>query len=479
MKSGFLFLFFSFLALWGCRKGEPLDNLAPETSIFVESINLTGANRLTSEVRIYWSGTDPDGFIKGFEISFDNQNWHFTTQQDSLFTFDLTGGVDTLNIDLWVRAIDGADVADVSPAYLRIPIRNSPPSIKFDSTLILQDTMHIVASLIWNVSDPDGAETLDSVFVKINSGEWYPLSSQTEFVTFVPQNNSVAGPVSCGLWANINNPQLLSQPIAGLILEDTNRVYIKARDIAGSWSETDTSKVFFVRKKTADFLLLDSHSGMTAPTPETVYFSAFSTLGISFDYLDLNVNSNANLPPISDPTFGFILAQYSKLFWYSDEGLYKDEHFLNFFASILQKYLNNGGKVLISTKFPTAFLSSSPVFGFSPMDSLSTSPGQARIPTDSIAYPVLSFSSGYDSLKASAFISGADPFYAKDTNSVVYRAQVLKVGGWIGSNAIAAKTTNGGRTNQVFFSVELHNLNSYPLNLQTFLSKILNNEFNW
>jgi hypothetical protein len=50
-----LFLFSS------CKKGEAIENQAPETYTAISAINLSGENRLNSLVTLQWWGTDPDG----------------------------------------------------------------------------------------------------------------------------------------------------------------------------------------------------------------------------------------------------------------------------------------------------------------------------------------------------------------------------------------------------------------------------------
>ena len=87
------------LCLNGCDKGEDIENQAPETRISVEAINLSGENRLNSLVEIKWWGTDPDGYVTGYEFSFDGINWHYTLGQDSTFRFAITEGSDTIDID--------------------------------------------------------------------------------------------------------------------------------------------------------------------------------------------------------------------------------------------------------------------------------------------------------------------------------------------------------------------------------------------
>ena len=119
------------LTLTACDKGELLENKAPDTRISVSEINLTGEDRLRSEVTLHWFGADEDGWITGYELSLDGTNWSPVTKQDSTFSFELTLGSDTTDIDFYVRAVDNDDAVDPTPAYLRVPIRNSPPTAIF------------------------------------------------------------------------------------------------------------------------------------------------------------------------------------------------------------------------------------------------------------------------------------------------------------------------------------------------------------
>ena len=69
-----------------CKKGflgEHKGNQAPETHTVADTIIRSGSNRFISQIKITWWGDDKDGFIKGFEFSFDGSNWVYTTKQDS------------------------------------------------------------------------------------------------------------------------------------------------------------------------------------------------------------------------------------------------------------------------------------------------------------------------------------------------------------------------------------------------------------
>ena len=104
-----------------CRKGELNRNGLPETKISFEAINLSGDNRLNSSVQLSWFGTDPDGYVEAYEWSIDGNQWNYTQKQDSIFTFDIPVGQDSVDIDFYVRSIDNDGNLDPSPAYLKVP----------------------------------------------------------------------------------------------------------------------------------------------------------------------------------------------------------------------------------------------------------------------------------------------------------------------------------------------------------------------
>lgn len=472
--------------LVACKKGDLLDNHAPETKLFLDAINLVGTDRLNSVVSLHWTGEDVDGYVKSYEFSFDAIHWVKTNVQDSTFRFDISTGSDTANIEFYVRAIDNLDKADVSPAHLTVPIKNTPPTVAFDDIKTIPDTVFSVFSVLWEAKDLDGSENLDSIFVKINNGNWVALPKNVNFITIVPQNPKIAATQAGNIFKNLN-AQAHNVVLSDLKVDDINHLYIKVRDIAGSYSAIDTSNAFFLQRQSSDFLVIDDHASTISPTPEECYFPIFQNLGISYDRFTL-AGLNAHVPPFWEPTFSIFLSQYKKVFWYSDGieilGAGTDMN-LEIASAALQKYLNNGGKLFITTKFPARFnvketALDSPIFGFSPIDSFSTVSGQARIPVDSSIYPVNTFAAAYPVLKPAAFISAVDPFYAKAPNQVVYSAQLQITGGWIGTSNIAGRSVfNNSKTNQVFFILELHKLNGNPAALSNLFDKILNEEFNW
>ena len=468
------------IGMISCKEDQPLGNLPPETKIFLTEIDLSGQDRLNSVVTLHWSAEDKDGYIAGYELSLDEVVWNFVTIQDSTFRFDLQANSDTTDIDFWVRAIDGEGLADPTPAYLLVPIKNTPPVAKLDTIILIPDTVYSVFSSQWRIEDLDGVETLDSIFIKLNGGAWYPLPKQIDFVTVVPSQPEMANEQSAILYTGRNAVQN-PIPLEGLLVGAENRLYLQARDIAGSLSDVDTSNVFFVKRKDNDLLVIDDHS---SSTPEDLYRKILGKGNFTYDFRNLAANN----PPFWDPTFGIYLNLYDEVFWFSDgtaQASIGSLLHLEVAANQLQVYLNQGGKLFATTRFPTTFNSAdvsgaSAVFGFSPMDSISSADGQARIPRDSLAEPQPAFAADFPTLICSNFISGADPFYAKDPANDIYYGQFTTSGSWQGPATICGRTVfTNGRTNQVFFSVELHKLNGDSLALESLFNRVLRQEFDW
>ncbi len=462
----------------GCDEGTLKENIPPDTQIFLEEINLDEQNQLNSVVRLHWSGEDQDGYVVGYEISLDGTTWSFTRNQDSVFRFVIPAGNDRATIPFHVRAIDNLSLQDPTPALLDIPIKNTPPTISLDSTKRIPDTVSVVFSTLWNVEDTDGNETLDSIFIKVNEGPWYPLSSNQTLLTFVPSDPETSGAQPVFLYPGASSTPLAT-PIEGMIIDANNRLMIKARDIAGAESIIDTSNLFFIRSQNSDLLVIDSHG--TSDVDE-VYLPILNNTYPGYDYFDLI----SQPPPFWDPTFLLFLQLYDKVFWYSDDALPQDQGlqmYLEAASSPIQKFLNQGGKIFITAKFAAPFTdpetaNQTTIQDYSPIDSFSTSSGQARIPTDSLAIPPQNLD--YPILQSGSFITGADPFYPKNPENILYDVQLIAAGGWVGPNTIAATTNfTNGEINQVFFSVELHKLNGDIEALNILFDRILNNAFAW
>ncbi len=466
------------LAVTSCKKGEKLPNVAPETRISLSAINLTGDDRLRSEVTLHWYGEDEDGWVTGFELSLDGSNWSPVNVQDSTFKFSLTLGSDTTDIDFYVRSIDNDGDADATPAYLRVPIRNSAPTAVFDSVLALPDTSFIATTIFMSVADLDGLDNVDSIFVKFNGGAWFALDPLVNTITVLPDDPEANGGVTAKIYQGAS-ATLVPGTLTGLVLNGDNTLYLKARDIAGSESVIDTSKIVFVKRKSSDLLVIDAHPGGASPSPEEVYAQTLDLVEPGADRIDLRINGGINVPQLWSPTFSAFINYYPRIFWYgdgSDLGLTLLENA----SGAIQGYLNRGGKILINCSFPSSFDNNSVLQEYTPLDSVSTSGGSARLPTGNLVVPTAAFASTYDTLAASSFIGRATPMYVKSNAETIYDGNFTFSGGWTGPSAVGARSRNGGgNTNVVLVTVELHLLFGRPTELQNFFNQVLLNEFNW
>jgi hypothetical protein len=483
--------------VFSCKKGEKNENLLPETSLFVKEINLVGEARKTTSVKLHWSGQDKDGYIKYFEISVNNEAWKQVFVQDSTFLFIVPVGDDSTNVNFKVRAVDNNDAIDPTPAELTIPIKNTIPVAKLDLNSQPTDTTLTVFSLLWSVSDADGEQNLDSVYVKINDANWVNLPKNIFFLTFVPKTPTQSGAVVCDLYRDYTGTKI-SATISGLKLNENNRIYLKAKDISGAFSDIDSTSLFYVKKKNSNLLVVDAFESVD---PNAVYFPILNNIAAGFDLLDLYRDNGKYIPSFWNPTFELYLGIYEKVFWFNDNNVYKGKlkattpcpnptpvtpqdgnMMIEAAAPAIRNYLNNNGKIFVTTRYQPCFKNTSPIFGFSSIDRIieRTVSEQARIGTDSIIKISSEFRSSFPDLKASATISGVFPFYPKPGTKVLASTNIIKLSGWEGpDNIIGIGENNLGNTNQIYVSVEMHRLNKDLPALEQFMNQVLNNEFNW
>ena len=488
------------LFLAACDKGEELVNEAPDTQFSLKAINLSGENRLNSIVSLSWSGNDPDGYVKGFELSRDGIQWAFTTVQDSTFKFSLTAGSDTADIQLFVRAIDNENVADPTPDQLNIPIRNTAPTAKFGEDLSIPDTAYLVATTEWKATDIDGDATITQVLLSINGKDWYPLNRTKNIISIVPIDATAPDSVDALIYYGTESIAQ-SQRIKGLVMNDTNRLFIKSIDQAGAESSIDTSSTFFMKGKSNNFLVIGG-----VPSANAAYKDILQNgVNLNFDFIDLAVDNGANQPKIWNITFRLQLRQFSKLFLYSDESLFDNPYtnqksfILEFAAASLLDFANQGGKYFISTSFNhntniDAFT------GVLPISSVSTknfgsarlwgaARGDSALVTNIIEDKSLPDSLwvrdsvNFPDLTTQFFaITGVGVFNIDSTDTeIIYEAQLSDGGNtteWPDTKIVASGRRLNGKLNQVFFNVQLFELQGDPAKLNALFNHILNVEFN-
>lgn len=483
----FLFLFSLFLN--GCKKDGNQFNKAPDTFFAIESINLSGDKRLNTIVRLTWYGTDPDGYIKGYELSSNGTDWNFTTSQDSTFNFSIPVNSDTTDVELQIRAIDNQNRRDPTPDKLTIPLKNTPPTASFDQNLSLPDTAFLVATTAWEAADLDGEQTITQVLLSLDGKDWVELNRREKIFSVSPVDPKATDTVDAKLYYGTNNqaePVLLK----GLSMNDTNHLFIKSIDQAGVESKIDTSTVFYMRGKVNDILVV---GGINSAHKR--YRNILNSASIAYDFLDLTFSNGANQPNIWNITFRLQLLQYEKLFFYSDETGYTNPYtnvkqiLLEFAAASLQEYANLGGKYLITSYFDHD-QSIDGFRGVLPIQSLSQKNyADANLLRDSFALPV---DTNFPALRTQKPVAitklGLFNIDTTDTD-VFYTGQLSdrRVGRnypeWPDTKILASArpkklgNSPSERYNQIFFSVQLWELNRDKAALIDLFDRIFNSEF--
>jgi hypothetical protein len=463
--------------VFSCKKGEKKANLSPETQIVPHEINLQGDNRLGSTVKLSWFGSDQDGFITGYEYSFDEINWNFTRTTDTTFSFTIDQGSDTLDVEIFVRAIDNQNLKDPSPAKLVIPVKNSPPSILFDELLSSKDTTHLITTLQWIASDPDGVENIKSIELKINSGDWYALDKKQKRLDLVPENATTIGATDA--FVHYLPLNAASQKIAGLKLGDTNTFYIKATDIANSESNIDTLTGVYVKEKKNDLLVIGGDI-----TNNAFYVNRLSNVVNNFDFIDYISNGQQAQPVSWNNSFYLLISQYPKLFIFSDYQEYVNQEtglqqtILELSAPSVLVYNTNGGKVFTIGFFKNPLSTTSPIYETYPLESVdSASAGLFLQRSDTT---LKSQFAGYPDLGTNQFPSEFSPFQEKSSPSikVIYTAVVDNTSGYTGPVTVGIKKEDAqGKTNMVFITAAMPPLNKDYTKVDSLFHQVLNQEF--
>lgn len=472
------------LTISSCRKGELQAGELPETQLFLDRIQVPDSLRLSTVVELHWTGFVRNAYITGFEVSTNGgASWGFTPYSDSTFVFTVPAGNQIANIEVYVRAMDNYGRKDPSPAYLSVPVKNTPPVLTLSDTI--PDTALTVLTCSWQLSDPDGESTLDSVEIQMNGGTPVSLPPGTTLITLVPVNPDVAGASDMKIYRGTNG-MLYPFLLPGAMLDGTNQLSIRVKDKSGAFSPAITTSPFYLKKKNADLLVLDAYPA--DPAARALYASAFGTVYPNYDFISLLDNNRKYQPKYWNLAFKELISLYDKVIWYSNRNAYNTEGqpesglLLETACQPFQQYLNQGGKLLVLSTLPVLdtsynFVVTSPVFTLLPIDTLSTSNGQARLQTDSLVVPASG--SGYPVLRPSQFMTGLSPFAPKPSAEVIYSAQITPSLGWVGPSVCAARSRgNNGKTQLVYFSLEMHLLNANGT-VPDFFQQVLNTEFNW
>ena len=464
--------------------GEAFDNRPPDTQLSVrdDSLldNLSEDDRLVSTVRITWTGDDPDGFVKGYEVRFLDQMgdiegvaWSFTETTDSLFLLPIRQGDRISDVVFEVRAVDDDGLADPTPARTIYPIQNSPPDIRLSPFDLPPDTTFNVMSIGWVAEDPDGNANLERIDVSFNDSlNFVALPPEISFATFVlPQTNPGASGeiVDAEVFLGRGFEQTgISVP--GVRIGEMNTLYVRAAD------QTDTTSVrieysWFVKGKTSNVLYVNDFRRATHPVVSTFHLNLLNEYlpaGTPIDIWDITTpyttGSSGNfprsglLPPTAQPALDRFFRGYDYIYWVASATT--DQivgNNLPFAAPVLEPFFENGGKMMvhspiqlpvdpdeIATNAATLLLPLNSLTQFpdslpQTLRLLGNAPVSARDPLPGVA-------TALPALKMNGFVINTLPYVATSSATIpLYDAQfqyVTRVGNrrgiWSGSSTIAS-----------------------------------------
>lgn len=319
-------------------------NLPPDTFLAIVPPDVTDTlSEHSSQLALWWHGNDPDGVVEGYIYSFYNTeiSWNdtsfdeaglrgFTTEQTDTFPIPLGGKDSTFTFS--IAAVDDWNEIDPSPAFVHIPIVNTPPEIALTDSL--QDTTATTVTFSWTVDDPDGIEDITDIFYFIN-----------------PTLDMNVDSVDVSDWQRLegNETLLTLRSDDGLVADADNAVWIVIRDRGNALSNVlqypnpETGKIWYVKIPKNNVLFVDDegtdlqgdslHNVLTDP----FFNDIFSNIGWTVDKYDAKKYGL----PIAEVDFTELLEYYDLVIWFADnEPLIADAQ------NSLWNFLNSGGKII-------------------------------------------------------------------------------------------------------------------------------------
>ena len=441
----------------GCSENfgdNPKPNQPPKTFISIFSEN--ELNPTISRQIINWWGDDPDGMVVGFIYTFDENapnlntwsnttpdpNWTFTTKTQETFSLTLTGN-DTL-YTLWVKAVDDEGAADPDGAIQKFPIINSRPAVEFPVGTEVPETTFTVATFNWSGSDLDGDDTIAKYQYVLDD-----TTDDSAWMDIEPKFNSIT----------------LTQ--ANGLTEGEHVFYLRAIDLAGAKSDIirmprNENDIWFIREPKSNFLLIDDYN--IADNTDSFYQSALQAIVGTVDIWDIKSNNKALEPPSSIAFTGTLLL-FDTIFWYADTGPNLEKAQVS-----IPEFVEQGGKIIMSTSFQEFSTNQGDPLQFSPVDSLG---GKIRrITRDQSVLPTASYASlGFPELQVNtAIIPNVFPLAPKISADALY---MLPENSWPGTPVMAVID---GTSSFVFFGLPLASLDGFGT-VSLVIEKILNEVF--
>lgn len=338
-KYAAVFTLLIIVAMTACDSGldgQLNENIPPTTSLTVNEINLPEGERLVSQVNISWWGDDPDGYVVGFELyigdpsNIGENDWTFTTSNDSTFILPIEEGSQDADVDFTVRAVDNEGARDPEPPTVTFPITNSPPVVQFNNFETPPDTTYRIASFGFTASDPDGEANLNRIEIALNDttseGAWKDIGLGLNLVTLRIDDTQENPTASVLLGRTARSSDITFDTV---LPDGENEFFVRAVDNAAATSES-ISYEWYVKRQTSNVLFLNDFQGTNSEERFNLHANLLNEVGVTeIDYIDISdgaptggrrVAFTQALPDrsLASPTTNLMLAEWDHIYWISD-----------------------------------------------------------------------------------------------------------------------------------------------------------------
>jgi len=484
-----------FLSCDSSLDGNRIENQPPRTFLTVDNIAIDEDNRLSSRVDISWWGDDPDGYIVGYEYAIGDTSegsWNFTTRTDSTFILPISPGEETDDVLFAVRAIDNDDAVDPVGASVVFPLRNSPPITELNALELPPDTTYGLFSFGWNISDPDGQQTILRTEIAFNdtANGWTEIPIETEeqnnfFISLRLENGG--GTISDGELFLGRGFRETDISIEGIQLNETNTFFVRTVDRALAVSEVHEFEWFVKRQKSKILVLNDQD--INTQSALSFHLSALNEIGLQYDVIDISdgiVDQNSPkvqlsnaFPSVLNPTLNKMLAEWDYIYWFSNN----INRNITYADEILGDFFTGGGKLFYATRMRSNLSvdqNRDPIFEFLPVR------GFPELESGETAFILRSNRDIYPNdgngpiLRTSRNIDDIKPLLASAGSSVIYNADfsvetVVGIREYERESGIAIMNSSN---NFIYFGLDLMGANANN-NIDQLLQELLINRLDF
>jgi hypothetical protein len=283
----------------------------------------------------------------------------------------------------------------------------------------------------------------------------------------------------CNVFIN-NNALAQTAVMHGLVLNDSNTLYIRAVDDAQDASPYVGSYHIFVKKPVSDMLLVDGYLS-NGGAVENFYTQQLAAAGFPLvDTIQIFETYNGDYTQLSPDnlTQEKVFALFKTIVWFSNDAA----NSLSLGQRALNSFFNSDGKLLMSVYVSSLFDDQSNFLDFTPIQSFITPQDTTLLLADTSQ--VFAQQSGYPDLKSTAFVGVVRPFNLNIGATGLYNGELiakdnitLNLSNWSGVSTVMAKKSNAsGETNFIISTLELQSLNGSG-NINNLYHEIQINEF--